>query len=78
MTLGMMLATQYMVGQLDAPLQQFITFIRSAQDAKISLERMNEIHEVQDEGASTLHAFTQHISSPAEGDQEKAAIIVPR
>ncbi|MDO8368360.1 MAG: peptidase domain-containing ABC transporter [Saprospiraceae bacterium] len=74
MTLGMMLATQYMVGQLDAPLQQFITFIRSAQDAKISLERMNEIHEVQDEGASTLHAFAQRISSPSEGDQKRAAI----
>lgn len=52
MTLGMMLATQYMVGQLDAPLQQFIAFIRSAQDAKISLERMNEIHDIEDEGTS--------------------------
>ncbi|MBL7808942.1 MAG: peptidase domain-containing ABC transporter [Saprospiraceae bacterium] len=52
MTLGMMLATQYMVGQLDAPLQQFITFIRSAQDARISLERMNEIHQVAEEGSA--------------------------
>ncbi|MBC7776524.1 MAG: peptidase domain-containing ABC transporter [Phycisphaerae bacterium] len=76
MTLGMMLATQYMVGQLDAPLQQFITFIRSAQDAKISLERMNEIHEVQDEGASTLHAFAQRTSSPTEGDPQRAAIHI--
>ena len=51
MTLGMMLATQYMVGQLDAPLQQFITFIRAAQDAKISLERMGEIQNQADEDA---------------------------
>jgi ATP-binding cassette, subfamily B, bacterial len=45
MTLGMMMATQYIVGQLNAPLQQFIAFIRSAQDAKISMERLNEIHQ---------------------------------
>ena len=51
MSLGMMLATQYMVGQLDAPLQQFIAFIRSAQDARISLERMSEIQNQPDEAA---------------------------
>jgi ATP-binding cassette, subfamily B, bacterial len=45
MTLGMMMATQYMVGQLNGPLQQFISFIRAAQDAKISMERLNEIHQ---------------------------------
>lgn len=49
MTLGMMLAVQYMVGQLEAPLQQFIDFIRSAQDARISLERMGEIQNQPDE-----------------------------
>jgi ATP-binding cassette, subfamily B, bacterial len=74
MTLGMMLATQYMVGQLDAPLQQFINFIRSAQDARISLERMNEIHEVEDEGASTSNAFAQNMPPAADGAAEKAGI----
>ncbi len=49
MTLGMMLATQYIVGQLNAPLQQFIAFIRAAQDAKISMERLGEIHQQDDE-----------------------------
>lgn len=44
MTLGMMLAIQYIIGQLNAPLQQMIQFIRSAQDARISLERLGEIH----------------------------------
>lgn len=43
MTLGMMLALQYIMGQLNAPISQFITFIQSMQDAKISMERMNEI-----------------------------------
>lgn len=49
MTLGMMLAVQYIVGQLNAPLQKMIGFIRSAQDAKISLERIGEIHNEQEE-----------------------------
>ncbi len=44
MTLGMMLATMFILGQLNVPLQQIISFVRSAQDAKISLERLNEIH----------------------------------
>ena len=44
MTLGALLAVQYIIGQLNAPVNQLIRFIQSAQDAKISLERMNEIH----------------------------------
>lgn len=49
MSLGMMLAVQYMIGQLNGPLQQLINFIRSAQDARISYERISEIHEHKDE-----------------------------
>ncbi len=49
MTLGMMLAIQYIVGQLNAPLSQMIQFIRSAQDAKLSLERLGEIHNTPEE-----------------------------
>ena len=49
MTLGMMLAVQYIIGQLNAPLQQLIGFIRSAQDAKISLERLAEVHDQKNE-----------------------------
>jgi ATP-binding cassette subfamily B protein len=45
MTLGMMLAVQYIVGMVNVPLQQMIGFIREAQDAKISLERLQEVHE---------------------------------
>jgi ATP-binding cassette subfamily B protein len=53
MTLGMMLATQYMVGQLDGPLQQFISFMRTAQYAKLSLLRIAEIQDQPDEDALT-------------------------
>ena len=49
MTLGMMLAIQYIIGQLNAPLQQLVGFIRSAQDAKISLDRLTEIHHTSPE-----------------------------
>jgi ATP-binding cassette subfamily B protein len=49
MTLGMMLAVQYIIGQLNGPLQQMANFIRTAQDAKISLERLGEIHEKEEE-----------------------------
>ncbi len=49
MTLGMMLAVQYIIGQLNSPVEQMINFMRSAQDAKISLERLGEIHLKEDE-----------------------------
>lgn len=49
MTLGMMMSLTYIVGQLTAPIEQFIGFTRSFQDAKISLERLGEIHQREDE-----------------------------
>ena len=49
MTLGMMMAVQYIIGQLNAPIQQFIGFTQAAQDARISLERLGEIHNRDDE-----------------------------
>jgi ATP-binding cassette, subfamily B, bacterial len=49
MTLGMLVAIQYIIGQLNSPVDQIGTFIKAAQNAKISLERMNEIHEKEDE-----------------------------
>jgi len=49
MTLGMLVAVQYIIGQLNSPIDQMITFFRSAQDAKISLERLGEIHQQDEE-----------------------------
>ncbi len=48
-TLGIMLSISYIVGQMNGPLSQLITFIRSIQDAKISLERLSEIHDRNNE-----------------------------
>ena len=49
MSLGAMLAVQYIIGQLNSPVEQFMSFIYSLQDVKISLERINEIHEGKNE-----------------------------
>ena len=49
MTIGMMTALTYIIGQLNAPVTQFISFVRECQDANISMERLNEIHERKDE-----------------------------
>ncbi|MCB0545842.1 MAG: ATP-binding cassette domain-containing protein, partial [Saprospiraceae bacterium] len=46
---GMLLAVQYIVGQLNSPLGNLVDFLRNMQEAKISLERMNEIHSKEDE-----------------------------
>ena len=48
-TLGMMVAVQYIIGQLNSPIELMVNFMRSAQDAKISLERLGEIHQRDDE-----------------------------
>ena len=48
-TLGGMLAIQYITGQLNAPIEQMIQFVQSWQLAKISLDRLNEIHNLDDE-----------------------------
>ena len=52
MTLGMMLAVQYIIGQLNTPVKQLMEFFYSFQDVKISLERINEIHEMKEENVS--------------------------
>ena len=49
MTLGSMLAVQYIIGQLNSPIEQMIGFVQSWQNAKISMERLNEIHKMDDE-----------------------------
>jgi len=58
MTLGMMMAITYIIGQLSAPVEQFVGFARSFQDAKISLERLNEVHGKEDEEDTILNKLT--------------------
>jgi ATP-binding cassette subfamily B protein len=49
LTLGAMLAIQYIIGQLNSPVEQLIGFMQQAQDAKLSLERLNEVHSLDNE-----------------------------
>jgi ATP-binding cassette subfamily B protein len=54
-TLGMMMAITSIVGSLDGPIQQLIGFVREVQDAKISLARLSEIHDKEDETQQEVH-----------------------
>ncbi len=59
MTLGMMLAVQYITGQLNGPVSQIVNFMRATQDARISLERLAEVHAMeterqQEEGSAVM------------------------
>lgn len=56
MTLGMMLAIQYIIGQLNMPVTLFAQFIHSLQDVQISLERINEVHEMEAEDGTEKKA----------------------
>jgi ATP-binding cassette subfamily B protein len=52
LSLGMMLAIQYIIGQLNSPIDQLVQFLHGWQDSKISLERMAEIHQRDDENSN--------------------------
>jgi ATP-binding cassette, subfamily B, bacterial len=49
LSIGGMVAIEYIIGQLNGPLDNMVHFIQAAQDAKISLERLNEVHAKDDE-----------------------------
>ena len=59
LTLGMMLSVQFIIGQLNGPVEQLMALIYSLQDVKISLERINEVHEKpnEDTAANTKKSF---------------------
>jgi len=59
LTLGAMLAIQYIIGQLNSPIEQLIGFVQSTQDAHLSLERLNEIHKQEDEEPAKKHFYYQ-------------------
>ena len=64
-TLGMMLAVQYIIGQLNSPVEQLMQFFYSLQDVKISLERINEIHLMKDENGK--EGLKKQVEDASEG-----------
>ena len=63
-TLGAMLAIQYITGQLNSPVARFIQFIQSLQDVRLSLDRINEVRRREDEDC---HAILSVDTSAAKG-----------
>jgi len=64
-TLGMMLSISYIIGQLNAPVVEMVNFIQSLQDARLSLERLGEIHQKPDEepaGAEKVYEIEPALS----------------
>ncbi len=59
MSLGEMLAIQYIIGQMNGPVEQLIQFMQVAQDAKISLERLNDIHGLEEEEPASKNLIAQ-------------------
>lgn len=59
MTFGMMLAVQYVIGQLNPAISRLMTFVYSIQDVKISTERIAEIHDLKDEDGIETECFEQ-------------------
>ncbi|GET29931.1 ABC transporter ATP-binding protein [Prolixibacter sp. SD074] len=53
MSLGMMMSVQFIIGQLQGPIKAFISLAYSHQDAKISVERLSEVHDTEDEEKSS-------------------------
>lgn len=74
-TLGMLLAISYIVGQLNSPIAELVAFIRDAQDAKISLQRLSEIHNKNDE--ETKGEVLNEIPNPIDFKIENVSFRYP-
>lgn len=93
MTLGMMMSLTYIIGQVSAPIQDFIKFAQSFQDVMISIERLNEVHQKEDEELSIDNKKTnlpdnhnillKHVSFSYSGAQrdyalEDISLLIPQ
>jgi len=72
LTLGMMLAITYIVGQLNSPILLLINFVREVQDARISLERLSEVHARKDELAIDA-GKRNHLDTPGDLTLDKVS-----
>lgn len=59
MTLGMMLSVQYIIGQLNSPINDLITFARDMQDARLSMNRLGEVRDKPDEEDPTVELIRE-------------------
>jgi ATP-binding cassette, subfamily B, bacterial len=68
MTVGTLLSISYILGQTNGPLEQLINFIKSAQDAKLSMDRLQEIHNIQEEDSPGLKQNFRQSDTPLHND----------
>ena len=61
-TLGVMLSIQYIIGQMQGPIEQFVSFMQQEQDARMSLERLGEIHGQEDEENNDINDIKDIVS----------------
>ena len=59
MTLGMMLSVQYIIGQLNSPVNELIAFARDMQDARLSMNRLSEVRDKPDEEDPTCELIRE-------------------
>lgn len=58
-TLGIMLSIQYIIGQMQGPVEQFVYFMQQSQDATLSLERLGEIHGKENEESDSVEVINR-------------------
>lgn len=58
-TLGIMLSIQYIIGQMQGPVEQFVYFMQQSQDATLSLERLGEIHGKENEESDSVEVISR-------------------
>lgn len=72
LTLGMMLSVSYITGQLNTPVIQIVNIVKAWQDARISLDRLAEIHQKEEEtpgplpGSNATQATVATVPVPAD------------
>lgn len=74
LSLGVLLSISYIIGQTNGPLEQLVAFVQAAQDARISIDRMNEIHSKEEEEEKALAAMDPSDLTPALSLDNKGAL----
>lgn len=75
MTMGMMISVSYIIGQMNSPVDSILEFIQNGQDAKISLDRLSEIHNKDDEDAHLGNKEFQPVNKVLPGAEQSSIIL---
>lgn len=75
-SLGMLLSISYISGQMNSPINQLFSFFQTAQDAKISIERLSEIHSKDDEELDNDIIPEHELKMITDDPNHKSAIIL--